>query len=71
MLMQKLTNLQKQQIIDTLEASELVDYLSISTSDVVETFEDLILDNLEELEDIIGCPLVDKGYDEDENTRDN
>ncbi len=56
----KLTKEQKQQIVDTLEAVELVDFLGISIEDIVEYFEDLILDNLEEVEELLGCPLIDR-----------
>jgi len=56
----KLTKEQKQQIVDTLEAVELVDFLNISAEDIVEYFEDTILDNLEEVEELLGCPLIDR-----------
>ncbi len=56
----KLTKEQKQQIVDTLEAVELVDFLDISIEDIVEYFEDTILDNLEEVEELLGCPLIDR-----------
>lgn len=56
----KLTKEQKHQIVDTLEAVELVDFLNISIEDIVEYFEDTILDNLEEVEELLGCPLIDR-----------
>ena len=56
----KLTKEQKQQIVDTLEAVELVDFLNISIEDIVEYFEDTILDNLEEVEELLGSPLIDR-----------
>lgn len=59
-MIQKLTKEQKQQIVDALEAVELVDFLNISIEDIIEYFEDDILDNLEEVEDLLGHPLIDR-----------
>ena len=56
----KLTKEQKQQIVDTLEAVEHVDFLNISIEDIVEYFEDTILDNHEEVEELLGSPLIDR-----------
>lgn len=44
----------KARIIDWFEAPDLVDFLQLTTEDIVEVFEEEIEDNLDEIEEIIG-----------------
>lgn len=44
----------KKQICDYFDAWELVEFLQISTEDVVDVFEDEIMANLEDVEELLG-----------------
>lgn len=44
----------KERLKDFFEGFELVEYLQISIEDVVDAFEDLIEENLDEIEEFIG-----------------
>jgi hypothetical protein len=48
-----LDNILKSAICDRLEGWELIEFLNIPIEDIVELFEEDILDNLEEVKDFI------------------
>ena len=52
-------------IEDRLEGWELVDFLQISAEDIVEAFEDKILENLDDVKELIGL----RGIDVDDDTQ--
>lgn len=53
----------KKQIMDRLEGWELVEFLQISIETIVDTFEETILDNLEDVLELAGL----KGDNDDDN----
>jgi hypothetical protein len=53
-LVAKLDSELKKALIDRLEGWEIVDFLQIKTEDIVEIFEDEILDHLDEILEFAG-----------------
>ena len=53
----------KKAIEDYLTATELVDFLQIDIEEVVDVFEDKILDNLDDVLELIGL----RGYENEDN----
>lgn len=51
----------RKRLEDFFEGFELVEYLQISISDVVDAFEDLIEENIEDVEELLGV-RERKGY---------
>ena len=56
----------KKAIADRLEGWELVDFLQISAEDVIEAFEDRVIENLEDVKDFADL----RGFDENSNDSD-
>lgn len=48
---QTLTREVREAIIDRLQGWELIDFLQISIEDVIEAFEDVIVENIEDVKD--------------------
>lgn len=61
---EKLDPLVRETIISRLEAWELVGFLQLPIEQIIDTFEDDIVDNLEDILDLIG-------FTEDDNEDDN
>lgn len=59
----ELTDILRQALIDRLEGWELVEFLQIPIEDIVEVYEDLILQEIEDVKDFINLKR-------DENTED-
>lgn len=53
----------KKAIADRLEGWELVDFLQISAEDVIEAFEDRVIENLEDVKDFADL----RGFDDNDN----
>lgn len=51
----------RERIADYFDAADLVDFLQVKTSDVVEAFELEIEDAIEDIEDMIGLRREDEG----------
>ena len=56
---EKLSDFVKSSIIDRLEGWELVEFLGIDISEIVDTFEEEISVNLQEVLDLIGMEASD------------
>lgn len=57
---EKLDPLVRQSIINRLEPWDLVDFLQIPIDDIVDNFENEILDNLDDILDLIGLVREDE-----------
>lgn len=55
----------KSALIDRLEGWELVDFLSIDIEDVISSFEEQILENIEDVREFIGLKDENNEYQED------
>lgn len=62
MLVDKLPDELKEALACRLEASELVDFLQITTEEIIELLEDRILDNIEEIKELADLEIEE--YDE-------
>lgn len=62
-MMDELDDELKNHICDALEGFELVEYLDISIEDIVELFEDEILENLEDVLEFIGLKNDEDEYE--------
>ncbi|MBU6231647.1 hypothetical protein KGP36_03180 [Patescibacteria group bacterium] len=50
-------------IIDRFEAWDLVDFLMLKTEQIVDAFEDVIVDNLEDIMDYVNIRVKDEDYE--------
>lgn len=53
----------KQKLIDRFEGFELVEFLQISTEEVIDAFEDIIEDNIEDVAELLGVRIQDDDED--------
>jgi hypothetical protein len=67
MLMSKIDPLTKDAIIDTMLGWELVEFLQIPVEDIVEMFEDEILENIEDVMDLANIRSYTENSEEEDN----
>lgn len=67
MLIEMLDNELKKLLIDRLEGWELCEFLQLSIEDVIEAFEDEIIQNLDDVLELAGLRELNGNYNNDDD----